>query len=132
MLTERPRFPDPLLASVIFAPVAQNETLSSVTASEGVTEAFTLGWIMEQNKEKVRRLSASRWPDAEEFKRFLLAFCSQWETVATPGFAARSALGAMIREQVPPRAFPFATHFNFGTLPVVEGAAFDVDDFVEH
>ncbi len=132
MRTASLRLPDPLVASIIFAPVARNQSLSSVTASSGLAEALTFEWMMEQDDESIGRIFRSRWRDVEEVKRFVSALCGQLEVNATPGFAALATVGAAVQGPVPRRSFPFAAHFDLLALPVVEGISFDVDDFVEH
>ncbi len=129
MLTTRPRLLDPLIASVIFAPVARNYALSSVTASGGMNEAVAFEWMVAQDDDTMEQILRSHF---EEVKRFVAALCGQSELVAIRGYGSAITTSAVLLPQVPSRNFPFAGHFDLLALPVVEGIGFDVDDFVEH
>jgi len=131
-LTTRPRLPDALIASVIFAPSASNCTLSSVTADVGIGEALTLEWMMAQEGDTVDQALRSRWRDVEEVKRFVSALCEQFDAARTRVYGPALTMSTVLRPEVPARTFPFAGHFDLLALPVVEGISFDVDDFVEH
>ncbi len=130
MLTTRPRLPDPLIASVIFAPVVRNHTPSSVTASVGTSEAFE--WMLEQDEDAIQQIFRGRQRDVVELKRFVSALCGQLELTATRGYAPAVSTSTALLQRVPARNFPFAGHFDLLALPVVEGISFDADDFIEH
>ncbi len=132
MLTTRTRLPDPLIASVIFAPVPCNHTLSSVTASEGKTESIGFEWVTEHDDNTIEQILRSRWRDVDKVKRFVVALCGQLEAAAIPWYTPAITTSTALLPRVPARNFPFAEHFDLLALPVVEGIRFDADDFTEH
>jgi len=132
MLTKRPRLPDPLIASVIFAPAAREITLSSVTASSGISEALALEWMTTQDDKAIRRILMNRWGDIADINRFFSALCGQLEGAAIHRYGPSVAMSTTLPPQVPGRTFPFARHFDLLGLPIAEGMSFDADDFVEH
>lgn len=132
MVQTGPRLPDPLIASVIFAPVACNVTLSAVTARAGFNEASAFEWMMAQDNDTIEHILRSRRYDAEKVKRFVAALCGQGEVATTRGGGPLVTTSMSLLPQVPDRNFPFARHFDLLALPIVEGMSFDADEFVEH
>ena len=132
MLSICARLPDPLIASVIFAPAARNVALSSVTRSPGISDILAFEWMTGEDEGTIEQILRSRWRDGEELKRFVSALCGQLEVAPTHGYGPAVSTSTALLPQVPDRSFPFARHFDLLALPVVEGISFDADEFVEH
>ncbi len=126
------RLPDPSVASHIFAPTDRNPALSSMTAGAALGKALAIQWITEQEDDALRRVLRNCWHDAGDVRRLLAALCEQLATSTSQALSPAISASMPLSPKVPSRGLPFGEHFDFLSLPIVEGMSFDVDDFVEH
>jgi len=123
------RLADPSVATVIFAPKPQNNTLASVSFDEAFQEA--LGpqcWMDPSEPPRQRILGGFDWDQLEWLtSEYLRNMVRAW-TASLTSIPQESRTS--VRESVPARRFPFATHFSLlgGT---VEGLFVDPDESSE-
>lgn len=124
------RFSDPSVASVIFAPRAQNYTLASVTFDQGVLEALGLDyWLNPEELPRQKFLTGLGWTRIEWLiSEYLRNYFEGPRTGVAVTSTIQHSQGA--QHIVPSRAYPFATHLDLlggGD----EGIFVDPDDFVD-
>lgn len=120
------RFADPSVATVIFAPKSQNNTLASVSFDEGFLEALGPEWWMDPSEPPRQQiLRGFNWDQLEWLtSEYLRNVVRTWAaSLASIPLETRTS----VRDAVPARKFPFASHFSLlgGT---VEGLFVDPDD----
>jgi hypothetical protein len=125
-----------MIASVIFAPAAQNCTLSLATTPQRFGEALVFGSVLDKDEYELvtRRISENIQLASTQDRAAATQYLADWlgASNVTAAVTLKSWSKPTIEKKtsVPDRSYPFASHLNL-LATTVEGMFFDPDDYVE-
>lgn len=126
------RLSDPSVCSVIFAPRAENYTLTSATTPMRFADAINFESLVEQNELVKLRLLRNMERAAPELQILIAEYLGDYLETSFTTLTLKLPSDIVHREleRIPGRSFPFASHLNL-VGPPAEGLSFDLDDFLK-